>query len=149
MSPAAAAARRSEAGTTLIEVVVGLAILGIATVAIVQGMGASILTTDYHAKEAIAHTVLVSAVEAVKSESTNPYQSCAGTGAYAPSSGVALPTGWAATTVAIESVQYWDGAAFSASCPAPELKLQLIKVAVSSPDGRAVESVSVVKRNPA
>jgi type II secretory pathway pseudopilin PulG len=141
-------AARDEAGTTLLEVLVGVAILGIAVVAIVSGLGTSILTTDHHAKQARAHTVLVSAAEAVKSEGSNPYQACATTGAYSPSSGVTLPAGWAASNVAVDNVQFWDGSAFTGSCPAPEQKLQLVLITVTSPDGRAVESVSVVKRNP-
>jgi Tfp pilus assembly protein PilV len=140
---------RNEAGTTLVEVLMTVAILGIGIVAVVGAMGTSIIGTDHHRKQAQAHTVLLSAVDAVKSQTANPYQPCATTGTYAATSGVTLPAGWAASYVTVQSVTYWDGGTgFSASCPSPDSKLQLIDVRVATPDGRATESVAVVKRNP-
>jgi prepilin-type N-terminal cleavage/methylation domain-containing protein len=139
---------RTEAGHTLIEVLMAVAILGIGVVAIVAGMGTSIIGTDHHRKQAQAHTVLLSAVDAVKSQTANPYQACATAGTYAASSGVALPATWSTGAIAVRSVTYWDGTGFAATCPSPDSKLQLVEVEVSSPDGRATESVAVVKRNP-
>jgi Tfp pilus assembly protein PilV len=138
-----------EAGTTLVEVLITVAILGIAVVSIVGGMGTSIIGADYHRKQAQAHTVLVSAADSVKSQSANPYQACATAAAYAPATGVTLPAGWTAAAVTVRSVTYWNGSAFTASCPASDTKLQLVTIQVATPDSRATESVSVVKRNPA
>lgn len=140
--------RRTEAGTTLIEVLMAVAILGIAVVGIVGAMGTSIIGTDHHRKQAQAHTVLLSAVDAVKSQSANPYLPCATTGTYAPSAGVALPGDWTAATISVQGVKYWNGSGFAATCPPSDKKLQLIQVQVTSPDGRATETVAVVKRNP-
>jgi hypothetical protein len=111
-------------------------------------MGTSIIGTDHHRKQAQAHTVLLSAVDAVKSQTSNPYQPCAGEGTYAPSTGVSLPAGWSASYISVQAVRYWDGSTFSATCPSPDNKLQLVEVKVATPDGRAAESVAVVKRNP-
>jgi hypothetical protein len=55
--------------------------------------------------------------------------------------------------VSITNVQYWDGVAFSPTCHDDVqdsvgrfiLRLQLVTVTVTSPDGKAVESLSVVK----
>ncbi len=137
-----------EAGTTLVELLVTVAILGLAIVAIVGGMSTSIVATDYGRKQAQARTVLVSAAEAVKSNAGNPYQSCATPASYAPASGVTLPTGWTAAAVAVLSVKYWDGAAWATACPSPDSKLQLLDVQVTAPGGRAIETATVVKRNP-
>jgi len=134
---------RTEAGTTLVEVLMAVAIMSIAIVSIVAAMGTSIIGSDHHRKQAQAHTVLLSAVDAVKSQ---PYADCATT--YTAAAGVSLPTGWAASSVSVQSVKYWDGSSFASSCPSTDKKLQLVKVQVASPDGRATESVSVVKRNP-
>lgn len=139
---------RDEAGTTLVEVIVATAVLGIGVLAVVGGMATSVIGTDHHRKQAQAHTVLVSAADVVKSQAANPYQSCATTGSYAPGAGVTLPAGWAASTISVRSITYWNGSTFSPSCPAPDSKLQLIEVQVSTPDGRATESLAVVKRNP-
>jgi len=139
---------RTEAGTSLVEVLMTVAILGIAIVSIVAAMGTSIVGTDHHRKQAQAHTVLLSAVDAVKSQSTNPYQSCATVSSYTPSSGVTLPSGWSTSVISVTSVTYWNGSTFAATCPAADAKLQLVDVAVSTPDGRATESVAIVKRNP-
>ncbi len=136
---------RSEAGTTLVELLMAVAILGIAVVSIVTAMGTSIIGTDHHRKQAQAHTVLLSAVDVVKSQA---YQSCATAGSYAPATGVTLPAGWTASVVSVQSVTYWNGSTFAASPCVPDPKLQLVKVQVATPDGRATESVSVVKRNP-
>jgi Tfp pilus assembly protein PilV len=135
---------RTEAGTTLVEVLITVAILGIGVVGVVGALGTSIIGTDHHRKQAQAHTVLLSAVDAVKSQ---PYQACASS--YAASTGVTLPAGWTSSTISVPSVTYWDGSAFSSACPSPDSKLQLVKIQVASADGRATESVSVVKRNPA
>jgi Tfp pilus assembly protein PilV len=140
--------RRDEAGTTLVEVLMTVAILGIAVVAIVAGMGTSIIGTDHHRKQAQAQTVLLSAADAVKSQTVNPYQACATTTSYAAGGGVSLPAGWTPSAVTVRSVTYWNGSAFASSCAAPDSKLQLIEIEVASPDGRATESVAIVKRNP-
>jgi Tfp pilus assembly protein PilV len=136
---------RDEAGTTLVEVLMATAIMGIGVVAIVAGMGTSIIGTDHHRKQAQAHTVLLSAADVVKSQ---PYQACATTSSYAPATGVTLPAGWTTSYVSVESVKYWNGSAFAAACPSPDSKLQLVEVKVATPDGRAADSVTVVKRNP-
>jgi hypothetical protein len=125
-----------------------VAIMGIAVVSIVGAMGTSIIGTDHHRKQAQAHTVLLSAADTIKSQSANPYQACAGAGTYAASSGVTLPSGWPASVISVQGVTYWNGSTFAVACPPSDLKLQLIQLQVKSPDGRATESVSVVKRNP-
>jgi Tfp pilus assembly protein PilV len=136
---------RTEAGTTLVEVMMAVAILSIGIVSIVGAMGTSIIGTDHHRNQAQAHTVLLSAVDAVKAETYKT--TCPAT--YNPATGVTLPAGWTPTSVSVTSIRYWDNSVpgFVSSCAVNSM-LQLVDVQVASPNGRATESVAVVKRNP-
>lgn len=98
---AAAPHRRSEAGTTLIELVVTVAIMGFAMLAIMGGIGTSIIFADVQRKDATSRLVLTSAAEKIVSE-TEPdkYQACATTYP-APSS----PAGYVVT---VEKVTFWE-----------------------------------------
>lgn len=138
---------RGDAGTTLIELLMAVSIMGIAFVAILAAMGTSIFTSDVHRKQATANTVLVSSVEWIKSQSSNPYSTVCPT-SYSATDVSKLPAGWSAGDVTITSISYWDGTSFVATCPATDKKLQMLTVQVTTPDGRATESVSLVKRNP-
>lgn len=134
-----------EEGFTLVECVISIAILGIAFAALLGGMATSATTSDFHRKEATANTLLVSSAEAVKDEIRNPFRNanCSTSAAYNPYTGITLPTpSW---TITSAPVQYWNGTAFGATC-FPAYRLQLVTLSVHSPDGRAVETVGVVKR---
>ncbi|MGH9277249.1 MAG: type IV pilus modification PilV family protein [Acidimicrobiales bacterium] len=133
-----------ESGATLIEVLVTVVILGFAVVAVVGALFTTIIGADLNRKQATARTVLVSAAETVKSQTVNPYQDCATSYDLAP---VTFPAGWAAGDVSM-TVSYWNGSGFSSSC-AGDQKLQLVTLTATAPDAKAVESVEVVKRNPA
>lgn len=136
-----------DAGFTLIECLVSVAILGIAFAVLLGGMATAATTSDYHRKQATANTLLVSAAEAVKDDTRNTFQhgDCLAEAAYNPYTGIALPVGY---TISVAPVQYWNGTAFAAGVAAnckTAYKLQKITITVRSPDGRAVETVSVVK----
>lgn len=151
------ARRHGDHGETLIEVLMSIVILGIALVAILGGMATSVLSGDIHRKESTATSVLVSASEALKDPSVH-YKPCATaseptyTSALASLPGTGLPSGWAAPV--ISRVSYWNGTAFGAVCYDTAaygnlLRLQQITVTVKSPDNRAVEAFSLVKRDDA
>jgi prepilin-type N-terminal cleavage/methylation domain-containing protein len=104
--------RRDESGISLIELLIAIAILGIAIVVIVAGMGTSIIGSDRHRKEVDATSVLLSAAEQVKSSAT-PHITCANTTSYlAPARSVNLPPGWTTNAITIPAIAYWDGASF-------------------------------------
>jgi type II secretory pathway pseudopilin PulG len=153
-----AARGRDDLGETLIEVMMSIVILGIALVAIVGGMAASVLSGDIHRKESSATAVLVSAAEALKDPSVQ-YKACAtpSEATYvavfsAPPVSTTAPAGWAAPV--ISSIAYWDGSAFGSTCYDTAaygniLRLQQITITVKSPDNRATEYFSVIKRDDA
>jgi prepilin-type N-terminal cleavage/methylation domain-containing protein len=146
-----------DAGVTLVELLVTVAILGIAFVAVIGGMTTSIMGSDIHRKQATAETVLRNYAEALK-PTTTPYTACATptTAAYAPATlGVVAPSGY---TASIADVEYWDGnptplqfVSSLGSCgdPTPtDNGMQRISLQVTSSDGRATERIAIVKRKP-
>ena len=139
-------------GETLIEVVLAVAILGITVVAIMGGMVTTILGSDIHRKQSVATTVLTGSAEVLKEPATT-FEPCADKtwpGYLAAVAAVDRPAGWPAPV--ITELTYWDGTAFQITCydkPAfgRLLRLQQITLRVSSPDGRSVETLDVVKRD--
>jgi type II secretory pathway pseudopilin PulG len=128
-----------EAGESLAELLVTIAILGIAVVTIVASMAAAIALSTRHRQQASAATALVHAAESIKDNTANPYVACPAT--YTAAAG---PSGYAVTAT---PVQYWDGSAFVSSCPGTDLKIQKVTVTVVAPGGYKT-NVDVVKRNP-
>lgn len=130
-----------------------IVILGLAGTAILGGLLAAVRGTDLHRKQSHIETALVSAVEALKDPSVARVP-CAATTTPSYLSAIrsaTLPTGWSpAATIRITSIRYSDGASFGATCHDTDalrhlLRAQLITVEVAAPDGRARQSVSVVK----
>ena len=144
--------QHGEAGTTLVESLIATVILGIGVAAILTGLLAFIRTSNRNDAAARANAVLMSAAEALRDSARTPYVATCAAVPYTPSNavnGVTLPPGWSSATVAIESVRYWNGAAFGTNCydtASPTLRLQEITVRITSPDGLGSLSLGVVKR---
>lgn len=136
-----------ERGDTLVEILVAVAILGIAFVGILAGLATAISLSGRQRGQASADIVLVSAADSVKSQT---YVSCptASAASYSATSGVTLPTGWSASNLTITAFKSWNGTAWSATCPASDKNVQLVTITAAAPDGKTTESVDVVKRRP-
>ena len=149
----------AECGFSLVELLVTIVIVGVTFSALLGGLITTITVSSLHRKQATADSVARSAAEWIKDSVQTPYQNCAGVGAYSVS-GLPKPAGY---SVAIQSVEYWDGATAVAgtpysfnsgvgghlgpSCPGGGDKgLQRITIQVTSSDGQVSESVQVVKR---
>lgn len=130
----------SDDGATLIEVLVAVAIVGVAFATIVGGMYTVIVASDANRKQAGAATHLTSYAEAVKADA---YVDCATTYAGA---GFALPSGFTKGPV---TVAYWNAAslAFDAACGS-DSGLQRVTLSIRSDDSRAVFDVQLAKRRP-
>jgi prepilin-type N-terminal cleavage/methylation domain-containing protein len=129
-------------GDTLIEVLVGVIILGVAAVAIVSGMAVSIKVSDIHRKEANAGAYVRNYAEAVEA-------AVAGGGYVAGTTGYAAslytpPLGYAASLV---SKQCWTASSTWGSC-STDYGVQQLTLQVSSSDQRAVEKLVVIVRKP-
>ena len=70
-----------------------------------------------------------------------PYQACASS--YSTTGFTAPPR----STVSATSVEYWDGSAFQSSC-GTDRGLQRVTVKAASNDGRATETIQILKRTP-
>jgi hypothetical protein len=134
---------RCDAGTTLIEALMTIAIMAACFAAILGGVSTQILMSDLHRKQASAQTILRSYADAIEASTT--WRGCAAvTGDYAPGqmSYSDYPSGY---TPSATAVKYWDaaGATFTSTCTTdPGLQLVTIQVRTD----RATESMDVVKR---
>ena len=134
-------------GETLLELLVAVTIMGIAVVAIIAGIGTSILVSDIHRKQATAGTVVRNYAEAVdRGIAAGPYTSCATTGAYASPPGFSPTSGF---TASITAVQYWNDTTktFSGTCTT-DGGVQKLSLRVASGDGRASETLDLIVRKP-
>lgn len=131
-------ALRAEDGATLVEILVAVVIMGVAFAAIIGGVTTSIMASDMHRKEATAETVLRSYAEAVKAAA---YVTCAAS--YSPA--FTPPAGY---TASVTKVEYWNGSNdFDATCTL-DRGLQRLTLAADASDGKASETLQVVKRTP-
>ena len=144
----------SERGTTLIEAIVTIAIMGLAFSAILGGVAASIVLSDVHRKQASSQTILRSYADAV--EQTQSWAPCATVdpsgvgGTYDPATiGFVIPAIYGSTYKASATqVQYWNGTRFLPGCPAPgaDKGLQQVSLKVQSTDTKATETLDVLRR---
>jgi len=137
----------NDEGETLLEVVMSVAIMGIAVVAIVGGIATSILMSDIHRKQATAGAYVRSYAEAVVGYVAVPGNFNATTvpSALQTAVGFAAPAGFIAS---VTMVQCWDdtGKVFG-GCVAGNT-VQRVTLSVASTDSRASESLVVVVRQP-
>ncbi|TDD60100.1 type II secretion system protein [Kribbella antibiotica] len=133
-----------ERGESLLELVVAIALMGVAIVAVMAGLTTTVLMSDIQRKEATAVSTVRNYAEALQSYVANGhYVSCATTYAVP---GFAVPEGFTAKVVS-GSVQYWTGALWLPLC-LPDRGLQRVRVSVASTDGRAGQTLDVILRKP-
>ena len=141
-----------ESGESLLELLIAVAIMGIAVVAIMAGLVTSVLVSDVHRKQATAGTAVRDYAEAIQtSVAADHYVPCADAASYKPDAltpAFSAPSGFTPIVVA-GSVRYWNGSSWQTSCSiASDLGLQQLTVQVTSADNRATERVTVVLRRP-
>jgi type II secretory pathway pseudopilin PulG len=140
---------RDETGETLVELVIATAILGTAVVALVGGIGTSIVMSDIHRKEAVAGAVVrtyAESIEASVAATPTGYSACAKPSSYALPATFTAQKDYAAQVTA---VLFWNvkAGAFVSRCD-PDSGVQKVSLAVSSTDSEATEILDVIIRNP-
>jgi type II secretory pathway pseudopilin PulG len=138
--------RSDETGETLLELIMAVAILGVAVVAIGSGILVSVLVSDQHRKQTTADYFLHNYAETLQPL----YATCSGATPpnYIGIASLVAPAGFNPPSA---SVKFWDpiSASFSSStCPAADPGLQQVTLTLGSSDGRATESLVVVVRAP-
>jgi prepilin-type N-terminal cleavage/methylation domain-containing protein len=134
-------------GETLIELVVAIAVMGIAAVAILGGLMMSIRTSVMHRNDATGGAYVRSFAEAIQTDTdANGYKSCANAQSGYAGVGVPdLPTGY---TKSVTAVQSWTGSAWGA-CTADGIQRLDLKVTTTGDnEHKADQTLTVVLRQP-
>ncbi|TDD18388.1 type II secretion system protein [Kribbella turkmenica] len=135
-----------ERGESLLELVMAIALMGVAIVAVMSGLTTTVLMSDVQRKQATAVATVRSYAEALQRYvADGHYVACATASSYVVP-GFVSPAGFTAKVVS-GSVRYWTGALWLPLC-LPDRGLQRVRVSVASTDGRAVETLDVVLRKP-
>lgn len=162
--------RRCDAGTTLIEILVSVLLIGTAVVATLGALRISVVGGTIHRDHANAHAWLQSASDVLyASEKQDCDTSLADggesviIGTYQPVvDAVANPEGWTNSQIEVLKVEFWNATRiknaitgkevgivdyrFGAICQdSINLSLQRITLEVRSPDGRIIEEVELIK----
>jgi type II secretory pathway pseudopilin PulG len=143
------ATSRSEAGATLIETLVAVVILGIAAVAILAGLQLSVAASDIHRKETNSGAAVRGYAEAIEKylTTTANYRQCAPADWYSPGKvGYSVPPGYSPPQQAAAEPLAGDGSAAAGACPGADKGVQRLQLSVSSTDGRATETLTIVVR---
>ena len=100
--------RQSEAGDTLIELLIAIMVIGVASLAIMAGLFSSIWGSSDYRNAATIDTVLRTAAEEATSllqqQSASAWQSCSGVANINSNNLLQLPSGYTATI----SAEYWS-----------------------------------------
>ncbi len=152
--------RRHDAGYTLIEVLVSLALMGIVVSSIMPAMWTAVRVSRISDKQAKVEAVLGSAVDRVSNYGWHPCPETDSTGGYAAKAkNAAAIFEWPTSTVQVIWVQYWDIAtkSWTSTNPVPaadcgrtvisitkERTLQKVSIQVTSPDGEETNQLELV-----
>lgn len=137
-----------ERGDSLVELLVAVTLLGLAVVAIVSGLGTSVLVSDVHRKQSTAGAEVRSFAEEIENTvAVGGYFPCADTARYVPAYG-SSHTAPSNFTQTVTAVRYWNGSIWLSSCQSPDKGLQKLTLKISSSDNRASETLDVIIRKP-
>jgi len=149
-------ARRTEAGETLVEVLMTITIIGIAFVAVFGAIFTALRVSDYHRKTTTADVVLRNFAEVVKQPAgAYAYAPCTTAGAAVSYPAYSPAAPHADYTASVTKIRYLSGYAgrtptWSDTCVVPDLGVQELTLEAKSPADPAVqgdEQVVVLKRD--
>jgi len=141
--------RGQDAGETLVELLITVAVLGIAVTAIVGGLMVAVDASSLHRNQAQAQHLLRDWAETVSGVGdTGGYAYAACPAAPAAPAAPALPAGFGA---AVSRVENWSGTGWVTSCPSPDLGVRRLTLTITAPTGAYPgfsQSLAVVVRRP-
>jgi type II secretory pathway pseudopilin PulG len=132
-----------DAGETLVELLVTVVILGIATSGISAALLATVDASGLHRQQVLARAALRSWAEQI---GTGTYVNCAVASNFAAPS-PALPSG---LTAAVAGVSYWNGTSFAGSCGV-DTGVQKVRLRITAANGLSTplsREVEVIVRKP-
>lgn len=144
-------------GISLVELLVTIVLLGVGVTALLVALLNTIRSSDTHRQQAQVSSVLNAAAESLVDPVATPYQNCATAtnpvyrDAFTPGR-ISYPTdtaNWGSANVQIVApILYWGGDAYGTTCfdTVSTARLQQITLEVTSPNGRASQRLTVVKR---
>lgn len=138
---------RDDRGETLVELMMAIAIIGIAAVAILGGLIVSIKTSTVHRNEATGGAYVRSFAEAIQNHvDANGYTACGA--AAATYQGVAVPNLPSGFTKTVTNVESWTGSAWGACTATGIQRIRLSVTSTGDATHRATETLIVVLRRP-
>ena len=129
-------------GTTFIEILVSVVILGTAGVAVLTALAAAATGSSTQRSIAEAQSALATAGDAVTAVdiADDDYQDCASPGVYAARAQNAAPT------VSVASVEYWTGTAWSVTDCQAAAGERLQRITLRADANGVARTLSVIKR---
>jgi type II secretory pathway pseudopilin PulG len=147
-------AESAESGETLIEILMTIAIVGIAFVAIMGAIFTALRVTDYHRKDTNATVLLRNFAETMKARNGDQeYKPCTAAGGTVS---YTIPAGDAGYTLSIPQIRYLANTTsvtpvWQNTCPATDQGAQELTLRVDSPSADPVthagETVTIIKRD--
>ena len=158
-------ARHTDGGFSLIELIVAVALMGIATTSVLGGLWTATSASNITNDKAMIGAVLSSAAERLTGWAYLPCPAADANGGYLPVvQAAAGSVGWPSSTVTILGVAYWSPTSDDAGSWVAQnglggtecnqavglstaRTLQKITLRVTAPDGRTIRELEVVKND--
>ena len=138
---------RNDRGETLVELVLAVAILGMAGVAIISGLMVSVQSSVVHRNDATAGAYVRSFAESIQGYvDSNGYKPCGA--AAATYSGVAVPDMPLEYPRSVTAVKSWNGSTWVTCTPDGIQRLDLLVTIPGDSAHRADERLTVILRKP-
>jgi len=143
---------RSDAGDTLVEVLLALVVIGLAGVAIIGSFTTSISAASEHKNlallDAATKTYVETAQSAITARVSPLFKDCTVTTTPETTYGLAANIAWPTSyTVSYAATQFWQGNGWGSSCLSPPHPAQLLTVTITGKGGS--ETTTFVVRDPA
>ena len=164
-APRSTCSSRSDSGSSMIEVLIAVVLLGMVVAAVFGGLSLSIGLSSRTTSRAKSEALIASASDRLAAAAYIACPATSGPTSYLPTvQAAASAVGWPASTVQITKIEYWQPTSASAGswsstsglsageCSSPgslttTRTLQRLTLSVRSPDSRYTRTLEVVKTN--